>query len=382
MTLPSDLRRSLRLRRVLADLPPTDHRPPVAVDASRAPATKRGKSIVIGTTLVGLALAASTMLPLHAPLETTPPGRFAVSPAWPTPGGTLVVRYTPAPYFRRERRLVLIGRVARRGEQRDVARRLWAFDADSVATLLPQRDGSFLTRLTLPTDFRWARLAVVDSTGDRMDRDGQALWLVVGGDADHSPSLDALMSAEESRVASAGTFDNQLVAGPPWSIADTIQRYFPGHPAGWTYYTRYDTRRGMFDFLRFAQTPERKYAAFDHALWSKHTLDADREHAMVVFARRIEDPLAAAKWAKRLASEHPDDQRAFDDLFGAIRHMQLNSTAELADSIHTWLPLLIDISRRTSSSLPVAGSMSDYFTGRPRADAIATLAHEIGNRAM
>ena len=363
-----------------ADVRPVGDASTAGAHAPRGLAT-RGKSIVLGATLVVLALAAAMMLPSRTPLEATGLSRLAVSPGRPAAGGTLVVRYAPAPYFRREPRLVLVGRIARRGEHGDVVRRLWAFDADSLATLLPQRDGAFVARLALPADFLWAQLAVVDSTGDRMDRDGNALWTVVGGNADHSPSLAALMSAQEHRARWIGHFDNHLVAGPRWSIADTIQRYFPEHPAGWAYYTRYGVRRGVFDFLRFFETAERKYASFDDALWPERTLDADREHAMVVFALRIEEPLEAAKWATRLAREHPDDARAFDDLHGAIHQMQMNSTPGLADSLHSWLPLLIDVSRRGASSA-LAGRMADYTAGMTRSEVIASLAQEFGDRAM
>jgi hypothetical protein len=349
-----------------ADVAPTAN----ASARGRGPSSGlRGKSIALGATLAVSAIVASMTLPSRTPLEATGLSRLAVSPARPAPGETVVVRYTPAPYFRHEPRLVLIGRITRRGEVRDVVRRLWAFDADSLATLLPQRDGAFVARLTLPRDFRFAQLAVVDSTGDRMDRDGSSLWTVVGGNADRSPSLDALLSAEENRALRIGHFENHLVSGPRWSIADTIQRYFPGHPAGWAYYTRYGVRRGKFDFLRFFETAERKYASFDDELWPQRMLDADRAHVMFAFAARIEEPLEAAKWATRLAREHPDDPRAFDDLRDAIHLMQLNSTAGLGDSVHTWLPLLIDLSRRSTSS-PMAS------------EAIATLAQEYGDSAL
>ena len=365
-----------------ADVSSTASAPAAGADASRGLATLRGKSIGLGATLVVLALATSMLLPSRTPLEATALSRLGVSPARPAGGGTLVIRYTPAPYFRKEPRLVLIGRIAGHGERRGVVRRLWAFDDDSLATLLPQHDGAFVTRLTLPADFRWAQLAVVDSTGDRMDRDGSAMWTVVAGNADHSPSLEALMSAEENRALWIGHFDNRLVGGPHWSIADTIQRYFPEHPAGWAYYTRYGVQRGVFDFLRFFETAERKYASFDDDLWPARTLDADRTHAMVVFARRIEEPLEAAKWATRLAREHPNDERAFDDLYGAIHLMQINSTPGLADSLHTWLPLLIDVSRSGAPSSLVNVFMTDYVDGTRRSDAIASLARDFGDSAM
>ena len=364
-----------------ADVSSSTGASPAHADASRG-LTTRGKSIAFGATLAVLVLAASMMLPSRTPLEATGLSRLVVSPARPVAGGMIAVRYTPAPYFRHEPRLVLIGRVSRGGERRDVARRLWAFDADSLATLLPESDGSFVARVTLPANFSWAQLAVVDSTGDRMDRDGHALWTVVGGNADHSASLEALMSAEENRPLWIGHFDNRLVAGPQWSIADTIQRYFPGHPAGWAYYTRYGVRRGVLDFLRFFETAERKYASFDDALWPERALDADREHAMVVFARRIEEPLEAAKWATRLARAHPNDQRAFDDLYGAIHLMQINSTPGLADSMHTWLPLLIDVSRSGAPSSLVNVFMTDYVDGTRRSEAIASLVRDFGDSAM
>lgn len=352
---------------------PTDVRPAAAgrvasiVAAARRTSRRRG-TMLLGAAVVVLALATSLVMASRTRLEASVLSRLVVSPARPAGGETIVVRYTPTAYFRQESRLVLIGRMVRRGERPEADRRWWTYDADSLATLLPQRDGTFAGRLTLPSDFRWMQLAVVDSTGDRMDRDGRSLWMVIGGNRDHSPSLDALISAQESRTLRIGRFDNHLVAGPEWSIADTIQRYFPGHPAGWAYYSRYGVRRGVLDFLRYFETAERKYASFDDALWPERALDAGRMHVMVVFARRIEEPLEAAKWATRLAREHPGDPRTFDDLHGAIHHMQLNSTKGLADSLRTWLPLLADVARRDTSV-------------SQRSEAMASLAQEFGDSA-
>jgi hypothetical protein len=132
-----------------------------------------------------------------------------VSPGRPVPGGSLMVRYTAAPYFRREPRLVLIGWYSAPGGAEDASRHRPDFDADSLATLIPVAKGVFETRLQLPADFRALHLAVVDSAGNRMDRNGKAMWTIVVGNVDRSPSLDALIAAEESGTWAHSTIDGK-----------------------------------------------------------------------------------------------------------------------------------------------------------------------------
>jgi hypothetical protein len=98
--------------------------------------------------------------------------------------------------------------------------------------------------------------------------------------------------------------------------------------------------RGRFDFLRFFEGAERKYASLFDALWPQPSLDAERLHDMVVFARNIDEDGEVLRWAGRLAKEHPEDPRALYDLAGAVHELELRPTPLLGDSIRRWLPAL------------------------------------------
>jgi hypothetical protein len=123
-------------------------------------------------------------------------------------------------------------------------------------------------------------------------------------------------------------------------LADSLKRYFPGHPSGWAFTRSYGMSRGRFDFLRFFESAERKYASMFDQLWPSPKLDAERLHDMVEFSYNISEPGEALRWAGRLVDEHPEDPRALIDLAGALHEMELRTPPALGDSMRAWLPAL------------------------------------------
>ncbi|HET7189767.1 MAG TPA: hypothetical protein VFI52_16560, partial [Gemmatimonadaceae bacterium] len=111
-------------------------------------------------------------------------------------------------------------------------------------------------------------------------------------------------------------------------------------PSGWAFTRSYGMSRGRFDFLRFFESAERKYASLFDQLWPSPRLDAERLHDMVEFAYNISEPGEALRWAARLVDEHPEDPRALIDLAGALHELELRSPPALADSVRAWMPAL------------------------------------------
>ena len=288
--------------------------------------------VIAGAGLV-LALAAVALWPGRSSLDATATSRLTFTPGRPVPGGMMTVRYRPARWFAGAPKLVLAGRfVTPAAEPREQF--VGSRDGlDSLATLYPTANGNYEARVRLPDEFLGVRLAVFDSTGALSDRDGHALWIAIGGTRDHAPSLTAL-------IASFTSMDGRQLSHQSVSVADSIQRYFPGHPAGWALYERYGTTKGIFDFFRYFATAERKYSSLDESLWPKRALDAEQMWAMASLAQKISEPAEEAKWAQRLAREHPEDPRAFRALASSVRAMELRDPPHVADSIRPWLPIL------------------------------------------
>jgi len=319
----------------------------------RSPAIVRSVSLALG-----LVLAATLVLgwPNRATLNATGTSRLTFSPSRPVPNGTLIIHYRAPAWLQGAPRLVLAGQFARAHRASQPA--FWGprRELDSLATLLPTTDGSYEARLRLPPHFLGLRLVVFDSLGETRDAGPSGAWIVIGGNADGTPSLAAFLAMyepvwrdQDGRVASAGHV----------FVADSIQRYFPGHPAGWSLYDRFGAKRGVFDFLSFFESAERKYASLDDALWPRRTLDAEQEIAMWQLASKIEEPVEQTKWAMRFVRDHPDDQRALD-VFGDVLHqMELRDAPHVADSIRLRLPLLDSLYWR-SHAQPLDGETYSY----------------------
>lgn len=293
----------------------------------------------------GLLLVATVSVVLwpRPSLQAAGPSRLTFAPARPVPGGRLTIRYLPAPGLASADRLVLVGRWARPAGSNafPFAGRTDAL-GDSLAVLTRAADGAFVTTLTLPSNFLAVDLGVMDPVRDTYDVDGRAPWLVVGGATNGEPSLAALLAAHDAHrdVFAPWVGTDQMRSRQGADLADSLKRYFPRHPSGWAYTRSYGMSGGRFDFLRFFQSAERKYASLFDQLWPSPQLDAERLHDMVEFAYNISEPGEALRWAGRLAEEHPEDPRALIDLTGALHELELRTPPALADSMRAWLPAL------------------------------------------
>ena len=310
-------------------------------DLASAP-RRRDRRVVLGIGAAAtLALAVLTLWPRPAALQAAGPSRLTFTSGRPVPGGTVTLRYLPPASMPAARRFVLLGRFARPagGDPSPLGGRVIADLADSLGELVRSSDGAYVATLRLPPDFLGLSVAVREPATDRLDLDGFAPWLIIGGTRAGAPSLPSLLASVDTRALPFGSSPSlrsrQLV-----DVADSLKRYFPRHPAGWAYTRSYGVARGRFDFLRFFESAERKYASLEGTLWPQPTLDAEQLHAMVLFAQRIDEPAEMLRWADRFAREHPEDPRALGALVGAVHEIELRPTPALSDSIRRWLPVL------------------------------------------
>ncbi len=312
------------------------------------PARKTTRIGLLGLVIAAVAsIVAALAWPTGRSLEATGLSRLTYAPARPIPGGTLTVRYQPAAFFKGAPRLVLVGKYSASSGHNPIQWYNRDLLGDSIATLLPTRDGSYTTQVRLPADFLAMQLTVVDSTGEDADPDGGFAWGAIAGERNGAPSLRAMLAAQET-FAETQWGEGAAAHNLKLNVADSLKRYFPSHPAGWAFARDYGTQKGVFSFLRFFQSAEKRYVSLYEKLWPARSLDADQLHGMVVFAFRIEEPAQAEMWAKRLAREHPEDPRALDDLGRVLHEVELRQPRDLADSIRPWLPLLDSLYRRAA----------------------------------
>ena len=299
---------------------------------------------------LGLAIAAAAAIvavlawPGGQSLQASGLSRLTYSPTRPVPGGMLTVRYQPRAWLKGASRLVLVGKYSAPPGRNTITWWLRKQSGDSIATLLPARDGSYGARFRLPRDFLAVQLAVSDSTGNDGDSDGWFLWGVIAGEPTGAPSLRALLAAQYD-FAETHWGEGAAQRNPRVNVADSLKRYFPSHPAGWAFATDYGTKKGVYSFLRFFQTAERRYLSLYEKLSIAPSLDAEKLHDMVAFAWRIEEPAQAEMWAKRLAHEHPEDPRALYDLGHVLHEVELRQPRGFADSIRPWFPLIDSLYR-------------------------------------
>ena len=330
--------------RIESAVPHAEETSPAATFAGTTPvrSPRRRAALSIAAGLVVIATATVVLWPRPA-LQAASPSRLTFSPSRPVPGGRLTVRYQPGPALAGAARLVLVGRYARPAglNAHPFVGRI-AELADSLAVLTRAPDGAFAATLTLPPDFLALDLGVLDPVRDVYDVDGRAPWLVVGGATSGGPSLTALLAAHDAHrdVFAPWVGTDRMHSRQAADLADSLKRYFPRHPSGWAFTRSYGVSHGRFDFLRFFESAERKYASMFDQLWPMPRLDAERLHDMVEFANNVSEPGEVLRWASRLVDEHPEDPRALIDLAGALHEMELRSPPALGDSMRAWLPVL------------------------------------------
>lgn len=307
---------------IAPSLRPTRHWP---VPIKRSLARVAGGLLVAAAALVAVAIGTGRTPSLLA----TAPSRITMTPFRPAPGATVHVRFLPPPRLVGQDRLVLAGQYL--SDSRHAPSDFYFGGRfDSLATLRPAADGAMVGDFTVPGDFKAASIVVLDTTGQYYAADGLHSWLLIGGDQRGRPVLGSLLAALSV---------NALYGSPARaSVLDTLQRYFPDHPAGFATADHYRGGGVFGDLLKFFQGAERKYVRFNSLLESQVPLDADRISAMIQFAYHIQEPAEAAKWTGRLVREHPDDPRALP-LYAAMVH-EVELREPPADTIRRYLPQL------------------------------------------
>ena len=248
------------------------------------------------------------------------------------------MRYRPSSGLEGAPRLVLVGKYSE-PSGRNAMMRWWIRDllGDSLATLLPTRDGSFEGRVRLPQDFLALRLSVVDSTGEEGDVDGLVqVGSHCGRGTMATPSLKAMLAAQETFAETRS--DEGAAAHNSSQRCRFAQALFPV-ASGWMgVRERLRRREGSLQFLSLLPVGGAEVREFLRKAHARPICGRGPAHDMVVFAFRIEEPAQAEMWAKRLVREHPDDPRALYDLARVLHQVELRQPKDLADSIRPWLP--------------------------------------------
>jgi hypothetical protein len=160
--------------------------------------------------------------------------------------------------------------------------------------------------------------------------DGLFSWIRVGGDRTGRPSLASLLAG--------ASLDMLYGSEARAHVLDTLQKYFPDHPAGFATAKHYRGEGRFSGIFALFQGAERKYLFFNARLEKAPSLDADRIVAMINFARQIEEPAEAARWTRRLLREHPADPRTLPYFARVVHEVELREPPR--DSITAYLPLL------------------------------------------
>lgn len=303
--------------------------------------TRRSFVRIIG----GVAVAAAALIAVALGTGRTPallassPSRMTMTPFRPAPGGTVHVRFAPPP------RLAGSDELALMGQYLTDSRHSWKdyyFGGvyDSLATLHRASDGAMVGDFTVPADFKAASFVVFDPRVHRFEADGMYSWLLVGGDSRGRPALGSLLAAL--------SLDGLYGSAARSSVLDTLQRYFPDHPAGYATAKRYRGEGVFADLLKFFKGAERKYVTFNSSLERLPAVDADRLAAMVDFGYEIQEPTEAAKWTRRLVREHPTDPRALPAYAHMVHELELKEFPR--DSILPYIPLLDSLFELSSYS--------------------------------
>ena len=307
---------------VAPSLRPTRHWP---IPTKRSLARIGGGLLVAATALIAVVLATGNPRSLLA----NAPSRLTMTPFRPAPGSEVHVRFVLPPRLASADRLVLAGQYLT-DSRHAPSDFYFGGRYDSLATLRRAADGAMVGDFTVPTDFKALSIVVMDTSGQHYAADGLHSWLLVGGDRFGRPVLASLLAALSV---------NALYGSPAHgSVLDTLQRYFPDHPAGFATADHYRGEGVFGDLLKFFQGAERKYVRFNRRLEAMPALDADRISAMIQFAYHIQEPAEAAKWTRRLVREHPDDRFALTAYARLVHEVELKEPP--ADTIRRYLPLL------------------------------------------
>ena len=304
--------------------------PVLGAPAERAqanPGQRAAKRWTMGGIAAAIALIA-LVVPTwrHHTLAAASNGEASIYPRYPRPGATLGVRFVPKAGWRGGDTLWAWGVIDLGGAPRDGHRVTWV---SIGAPLVRDGDGDYRGRVVLPDDALSGALNIQATVGPAMLPQSLAKLVVLTGTASGDrPSLDAL----ESAVYNDRYFFNSPV------LADAFARWAPSHPMRWLVDDAARRRRRSFNWMRFFDSEERRFARLTAQLNSRSDVRPAEIAGMAGLAYRIEEPAVAAEWTDRLLREHPDDPWALDLRLQQIHEMELRSAP--VDSIALLIPSL------------------------------------------
>jgi hypothetical protein len=263
-------------------------------------------------------------------------GEATMFPRYPRPGATVGIRFVPASHWSGRDTLWALGIVDLRVSP--TARSRVGY-LDVAAPLVRDRDGAYQGRVVLPDDALSGAITIWTAPilGPGVQRVAKLMILTAGATPDR-PSLDAMESAvynERSFMARS-------------SLADVFARWAPNHPMRWLVADAAQ-RTGVFDWLRYFDSAERRFARLSSQLAQKKSLRAAEIAGMAGLAYQIEEPDTAAVWTDRLVREHPDDPAALDLRVQEIHQLELRRASK--DSIRRLIPSLDTLFERNGGRI-------------------------------
>jgi len=181
--------------------------------------------IATGAAVAALVLASLRIFGPSDALAVTERSDLTTSPAAPTRGSALQVRYRPGSMrFRGTTTLALRARLR---TARDEAYSVPASQVRRLTTLRRDADGTFVGRVTLPDSIVFADLAVESLDSSRVDANDGHGWEVLVAESDGRPAFDALYQQANDMM------------GRSWERGYAAMRratdLYPGQIEGWIY---------------------------------------------------------------------------------------------------------------------------------------------------
>lgn len=222
--------------------------------------------IAIGAAVAALVLATSRMFGPSDALAVGERSDLTTTPASPTRGSALQVRYRPGSmWFRGATTLALRARLR---TTQDEAYGVPASQVRRLTTLRRAADGTFVGRVTLPDSIVFADLAVESLDSARVDANDGRGWEVLVAESDGRTAFDALYQRANDMM------------GRSWERGYAAIRratdLYPDRIEGWTY---------------------REF--FERALYTGATADSVTQ----VYRARVDSQIALAKARSRLRYE-------------------------------------------------------------------------------
>ena len=264
--------RAAGLRAILPAVPPTPRR------------RHRASAAAAAALVVGLAGLATVTLTSDAGAGASD---LRVEPVRPVPGEHVEITYRPGALLAGEADLKL--RVRLRAPDDAPPRGLLGKHAEAV--LLPDGEGRYVGRLTLPADFAYAVMAVETRTGDRVDdRDGR-LWSLRAHGSDGVPLPGALR--QEFLVLQNRSWPEAR------GVLHEITLLYPDLAEGWSLQLAHEESARMRGEKADGLATHREIFRDMQNRAGEVGLPVHEIEAMVRYARSLEEEQALEYWLSR-----------------------------------------------------------------------------------